>query len=325
LLDVSVATLLTFKRLEKLTTKSEDVMNAVKESDILVVDESAARIRRKVPFVATATYDAGAKTIHVKRFDENATIEQVRALFEGCGDITSIRLRYRVVTEQGKRVKKYKGSAEVEFSTEEAAEKACKLEGLKWDKDAEKDLIVSPFVAWAAAKKERLAAKALKKNEGKSPAGKNGSSKAEEEEEEGADGGAAKAESETFISGLIVDVQGISGDNITRFTIKDLFAQSGTVAFVEFENGDSTARIRYHDATCAAEAVKRCKEEAWEMEGNVVTASLLEGAEEHEYWHRAFERKRESSTRDKRGDSNKRKRGGGRGGRGGRGGKRGRR
>jgi len=77
-----------------------------------------------------------------------------------------------------------------------------------------------------------------------------------------------------YPKGVFVNVKGV-GEGCTIQTIKDLYAQYGTVKFVEFKEGQTDACIRYDTPEEAAECVKSEAESTSEICGAVPTVRLV--------------------------------------------------
>ncbi|KAF7724322.1 hypothetical protein EC973_001168 [Apophysomyces ossiformis] len=131
---VPITTIASFKKMRMLTTDLDLIIDAIKSSEFLEVDESNEKLRRKTP---VAQHDITSQSIYAKGFpkvdetvaDSEEANEKVLQLqdkivefFEQHGKVLSIRMRK---TEE--RPNKFKGSVFVEFDSAETAEKVASM------------------------------------------------------------------------------------------------------------------------------------------------------------------------------------------------------
>jgi hypothetical protein len=83
-----------------------------------------------------------------------------------------------------------------------------------------------------------------------------------------------EANYKAYPKGVFVNIKGV-GEGCTIQTIKDLYAQYGTVKFVEFKEGQTDACIRYDTPEEAAECIKCEAESKTEVCGAVPTVRLI--------------------------------------------------
>ena len=112
-----------------------------------------------------------------------------------------------------------------------------------------------------------------------------------------------------------------------KAALKDQFdVANEAIAFIDFEKGQTTARIRFNEENAAKELAEKIKEKLGEADKLMIkeaeiTFRALEDDEEAKYLEKAAS---DMKLRKEKNKGHKRRHGGRGGGRGGRGGKRGR-
>lgn len=311
---IPIDTLLTFNKLKAMTTDAAAVAAAMEGSDIVVVSDCKTKLRRKEPLPMDD--NSKQRTLYVKGFptEEDISIEDIEAKFSDFGKVLMVRIR-----RENNAEKKFKGSAFIEFSTEAEMQKAVdesntatvNEEGVPSSKvtlsyKETPFVCVMPFAEWLKRKQDK---KGGKKDKDTSSTGK----RVREEDEDSAD--EAPEKNEEYTKGCILHVENIPADgNFTLYQIKDVFKEKGNVKYVEYNEGDVAAFIRVADVE-SSEAIKKAVDNGdIKLGEGKITATVLEGAAEEEYWSKIISA---SNQGNKRGGGG---RGGGRGGRGGRGG-----
>jgi lupus La protein len=261
---VPIEVIATFNKVKQISTDVDFISKVLRTSEVLQVSEDGKRVRRLAPLPEVDTLDE--RSIYVKGFpqDETAadvTVESVSNFFQPYGKVLSVRLRRT-------KEKRFKGSVFVEFSTVEEAKKAAAAQGLKW-KD-QYDLLMLMKKEYIEQKKKELKEKRKRKREESEKKNQNETNPKKE-----------------ITEGLIVKVEHI-GDSqpISRDELKSLFSQFGQVKYVEFNDQEKKAFIRFATKTAAESALKEYADGSKEIGGNKVVVTLLTGDEEKEYWQK---------------------------------------
>ncbi|KAM0680382.1 hypothetical protein GINT2_001440 [Glugoides intestinalis] len=141
---VQISVLLTFKRLRAMNPTVEDVKEAVKDSNVVELNEDSLR---KIKTQEFADYlndkDISKRVVHMKGFCITSTLDDVKELLEAHCKPSKITLRRTQLGE-------FTGSCFVEFKTKEEAEEVLKLRielcAEKIDEDAKKQKIEPAFL-----------------------------------------------------------------------------------------------------------------------------------------------------------------------------------
>ena len=302
---VPIDIILTFKRLQALTTDAEVVAEALKDSTQVEVSSCGSKIRRvnKLDPVDTSK----ERTLYAKGYpidDEDVSIENITEIFSVYGKVLMVRLR------RSNDKSSFRGSLFVEFDKEEemrAAVAAAHTDGKVSMKYKETELLcVMPLGDWLARKQEKKAKRTQqtvdKKRKVNDISTNDGETGAKEEDSE-----------PSFTPGLILKVGNIPAD--ASFTqIKDFFGALGDVRFVDYTAGNTYSFIRFSSVE-TVETIKAVLEKGVPLVagGENLTHSSVTGEEEKEYW-RGIEKDMKNKKLNK--GKGKGGRGGGRGGRG---------
>jgi len=140
---VEIKTIASFKRMKMLTEDLKIIAEALTKSKNLEVDSTGTMVRRIAPLPETDT--TLQRSIYAKGLPQDSTIQSVEDLFNKYGKVTCVRLR------RHKTTKDFKGSAFIEFETEEQAKeiigkKVCGPDG--------KELIIKPKKDYLEEKKK---------------------------------------------------------------------------------------------------------------------------------------------------------------------------
>ena len=267
---VPIATLLTFNKLKALTTDVAEIVKAVEGSEVVTVSEDGLKIRRTSELPATD--NSKECTIYVKGYPtdtDEVTIDSVREQFSPYGEVALVRLR----REPASRT--FKGSVFVEFKEKDSALAALaaahNAEGavtLTY-KDKPFDCVMS-LQDWVERRNAKK--KGNKNNSETTPEETSGKRKADEIEED------------NYTPGLIIKVEGVPAE-ATLFQLKDALKAHGDVKYVDFTAGETSATVRTADET-STKAVMDAIEKGITVlpETPVITATLLTGEEESNYW-----------------------------------------
>ncbi|CAJ0592413.1 unnamed protein product [Cylicocyclus nassatus] len=271
---IPIKTLLTFNRLAAITTDADVIANAVKaaNSEIISVSEDGQKIRRNIgnPLPENSLeYWQKIKhcTVYMKGFEQNTSLDDIMTFAKKFGQVENVLMR------RTKPDRVFKGSVFITYKTREEAEKAQK-DDAKFGEIELKKMMQDDY--WAMKNQE---SKEKRQAEKLAKLAKNAAEHAE------------KIQAKTcakFVKGLILSVDGLP-DDTTVAAIKEFFRKFGDVGYVVYEAGQSKAEIRFSGAENGAQ-------EAWSKaaaagtDGKVlfqekeITAKVLEGEEEENYW-----------------------------------------
>lgn len=337
--DIEV--LLTFNNLKKLGATVESISTAVCDSDVVVLDDTKKRVKRKHPLPEKSEWKS--RTIYAKGWvagSEEPSVQSVKALFSPSGDVSSVRWRRWKDPDESRH---FKGSIFIEFATAEMAERAAAEEYFITVLGAEKKLIVMTADDYFVVKaketrenREKRKKRWLEKqnNEAKESNGLNATKKEDIKTENGVKEEDTKVEAvkeevkvgdekpkRELQRGMVLKFEGV-GPNLRRHEIKKAFQElGGDVAWVGFKEGDTEGVVRFGLEGNAKETMDAIIEKKAEIGGSVPNVWMLEGEEEEMWWKATWE-KMDAAGQKRRFDG-----GGGRGGkrrRSGRGGFRGR-
>jgi len=323
---VTMETMLKFKRLADLSQDAAKIVAALKmsKSGLIEVAEDGAKIRRDPAIPLPENTEESrkaleARTAYAKGFDkENSTLDELLDYFnETNPNVVSIQMRNWL--DKKTKEWKFKGSVFMTFKTEEACKTFVESEEKYKDASLIKKYQKKYFEEKSKENEERrarLGKKPLKK-------GDNQDVKEEVKKEE--------SDEKPFVlpKGSVLKLTGLGGD-ITREDIKEILKtdfgvnidkESGDIAFVTYEKGETEAKIRFK-----VENGAKAPAEAWvakdkvEIKGMTVVGALLEGEEEDKFLADSAQ-----DLKNRRNKNKGQKRKGGSHHHGGRGGKRGRR
>ncbi|KAM7350815.1 la related protein 7 [Cochliomyia hominivorax] len=109
---------MTFNKMKALTTKVDDIAKSLSNSQLLELDETRQKVKRKIPLTENRNVDE--KTLYVEALPSTADHEWVRQIFERFGKVAYISLpKYT----KSRRIKEF---GFVEFEKEESVKKAIK-------------------------------------------------------------------------------------------------------------------------------------------------------------------------------------------------------
>uniref|UniRef100_A0A1I7Z471 Lupus La protein n=1 Tax=Steinernema glaseri TaxID=37863 RepID=A0A1I7Z471_9BILA len=299
---VTLDTMLKFKRLAQISSDKEEIAQALATSELIDVSDDNTKIRRSadipVPENSLEYWQTiKNRTVYVKGFEEDAKLDDLLQFFTESGNVDNVLMR------RAKPSKTFKGSVFVTFKTDEEAKVFVENDVKEYKGKELTKMMQNDF--W---QKNAQESKERRQNE---RAAKNAKRNAVDAE---------RAKSQVlaqFTKGLILDIDGLPTDAALN-DVKNFFRQFGDVGYVVYEAGQSKAQIRFGGDEDGAK-------QAWEKavaqgtDGKVlykeaeITAKVLEGDEEAQYW---VEFNKQKATKRDRHDNSKR---GGRGGRGGRG------
>jgi len=112
---VSLDIICSFSRMQQLTKNQSDVVSAIKKSSMLELDKDEKMVRRKTQLPETISMDE--RSAYVKGLPLDGTFDSIQPLFK---DFKVFAIRLRRNRDTGKT---FKGSAFVEFETEDELKK----------------------------------------------------------------------------------------------------------------------------------------------------------------------------------------------------------
>eukprot|EP00873_Tetraselmis_striata_P024318 jgi/Tetstr1/444582/TSEL_032433.t1 len=269
-----------------------DLAGALKASSTaLTVSEDGTKVKRNTLLADAkeAIQAADARSLYVGPFPYTATLEQITEFFEQHGPVNCVRLRRHMES------KDFRGSAFVEFDSEETAAKVGALE-LVYDGAPLRMTPKTEFVEQKIAEREARTNSAHHKGE-----------EDVAEEKEG-DGG--------FEAGLVVFFKWKEGEDtaaVSREMITEgLGGADAGIAFIDYGRGAPEGHLRFKTPELAQKALEGVGEDKEKLlAGKTALMHAVEGEDEEKYWKQVAQKRLDLRSR-----------GGGRGGR--RGGGRGR-
>ncbi|KAL6067909.1 La protein 1 [Balamuthia mandrillaris] len=257
---VPISLIASFSRMKNLSQDVEFIASTLKDSEVVEVSEDGKQVKRKIPLPQEDT--SSRRSIYAKGFPKDSTIEDLHEFFSKVGEVLSVRMRRN-------KDKSFKGSAFIEFKTEEDVSKAVS------EKHAYKDnelLVLTKQEYFNKKREERKQREAARKTKN-------------------------KRKNEEWERGLILHVTGVP-ETATKWDLKELFQKHGA-KFVDHEEGQKEARVRMATPEEASKAVQTINEEKVELKGSALTCRLLEGEEEEKHWKMINERKASVQSKKK--------------------------
>ncbi|CAM9134525.1 unnamed protein product [Ectocarpus sp. 12 AP-2014] len=284
LMDISV--LMTFNKLKNIVKKADLspeeglalIARMGEASPSLRVSEDKKQIGRAAAMTEEAGEERIARTVQTKGYPKESSIkiEDVEKLFSDAGKANYVK----ICKAGGNKLT----SIFVEFDKKEAADKAvARSEDYFYEGEP---IAVRP----AKSDEERAAAHA-----------------------------APAPEPIVFEAGKIIHIAGIPESGVSRESLKNAVESFGTALYVDFSFGGREAWIRRNPAEAAATVASAKETDGLTLAAEVEekgTVSLLEGADEKDYYDRMEKMRAERLNRG-RGRGRGRGKGRGRGGRGG--------
>jgi len=120
---VPISVVLDFKRMKNLTQDPQDVVDALKTSDIVDIDAEKKMIKRKEMALEEGVSD---KTLFIKGWPTTIKIEEVTEVCSKLGLVTNVKIRRRADKTQ-------KPSCWVEFESEEKAKEIAEKQKLEFN------------------------------------------------------------------------------------------------------------------------------------------------------------------------------------------------
>ncbi|XP_071450711.1 la protein homolog [Hetaerina americana] len=275
---IPLTTMLNFKRLATLTTDLDIIADALKKSSKLIeVDGEKKKIRRSsekpLPAMTESRMkEVQARTIYCKGFTkENATLDKLLEYFGQFGTVDNIQMRSYLDKATNEYI--FKGSVFVLFATKEEAEEFLKKDTVEYE--GVKLLTKRQEEYFSDKKKEREEKRKMQKakvqqatNRQSQTAGQKSQDDDDKESDE-----EVEEKGSGFPRGALVYMKNVP-KNATREDIKSAVASvwkkgakegedtNITVAYVDYNMGDSEGWIRLAEADTAVTLVQRAKEVA---------------------------------------------------------------
>lgn len=259
----------------------QGVSKSLEPSTLLKVSEDGQMVGRKHKLdLEAAAAKVDARSLHVRPFPWRTTMEDIETTFKDVGKLLSIRLRRHPAT------KDFKGSAFLEFETEEEAHRVQELDIMH--KGAK--LVMEKKVDAMEREKEEekeAAARAAAAPVSEAPAS------------------ATEGKMPDYTPGVIVEVK-IEGEVPETFQREDLKELLGGVEagvkFIEYVKGQNEGYIRFDTPEHANAALEKVGD-GIDHEGKSIQISLLEGEAEVQYWRKVEELQRAKRDRSSGGRS----------------------
>lgn len=291
-------------RVRSLSSDRQLLVDALRSSASLVVDDAGRRVRRAsalAPLTESERAEISRKTVYVEGFPVGAREDDLRALFETAGAVEFIDMPRFPLSQRSK------GFSFVQFSDASVAQAAC-ARAWRWPApqsgDAKggpaanlKQLRLMSKASWEELKREYKASesigRALSRLHNSAVGG-------------GAHGvGAALAGSRTeaFTPGLLVKVSNIA-PTVSRARLRDCVMMAATPAYVDFapESLDPPvggaaapreATLRFRTARDAHRVLTTFAARPLSLGGMSVGFRAVGGREEEAYWEVVHDRRRE--------------------------------
>lgn len=254
---------------------TQSVVKALEPSTLLKVSDDGQKVGRKQKLdLEAAAAKVDARSLHVRPFPWRTTMEDIESTFKDIGTLLSIRLRRHPAT------KDFKGSAFLEFETEEEADRVRKLDVMH---KGAKLVMEKKTEAMEREKEEEkeAAARAAAAPVGESPAP------------------ATEEKMPEYTPGVIVQVkiQGEIPETFQREDLKELLGgDEAGVKFIEYVKGQDAGYVRFNSPENAKTLLEKTGD-GIAHDGKTVQVSLLEGEEEIQYWRKVEELKKAKRDR----------------------------
>lgn len=284
---VAIETLLTFNRLKSLSTEENVIVEALKKStsQLLEVSADGKKIRRNPEKPAPEgnrehQQKLDELTVYAKGFPPTTTIDELLEFFAQFGQCINVFMRRLPVT------RKFKGSVFATFATKEEAAAFLDKEGVKFN---ELELAREMKTSYVARKRGEREARQEEKAKKKAT---NQEANAAEE----ADG------EDDIVLGCLLRLTGL-GPKTSWESLKQALAPFAEIAFVDYSRGKPEAVVRFVEEGSAQAVLAKLEEqgEKLKIDDNQVTAVVLEGDEETEYWKKMAAARRDKKTRSSKG------------------------
>jgi len=268
-------TMFKFKRLESLSTDQEVVCAALATSTtgLIEISEDKTKVRRNkdmpVPANINDVFDAAQfRTAYAKPFPLKSELDKLQEKLEKYGVIDYIQMRRDVR-------KNFKGSVFIQFRNKEDCEAFVNNPDLEYENQK--------LIKYM--KKDYMEMKDLEKKTQKED-------KIQKREKDNQDRKNVVDEklSERITKGAILQVKGLSEESKLD-ELKEFFNKFGECAWVDYNSGETDAKVRFKGADSGKQAIEKAKElgEGFKLGDTELEVNLLEGEEEIKQWQFIFE------------------------------------
>ncbi|XP_038606967.1 lupus La protein [Tachyglossus aculeatus] len=281
---IPLETMIKFNRLSRLTTDFNVIVEALKKSkaELMEISEDETKIRRSpnkpLPEV-TDEYknDVKNRSIYVKGFPTDATLDDIKEWLEGKGQVQNIQMRRTLH-------KSFKGSIFAVFDSVESAKKFVEVPGQKY-KDTELLILF---------KEDYFA----KKNEERKQNKVEAKAKAKQEQEKQKQAEEAELKSLDEKIGCLMKFSGELDDQTCREDLHALFSNHGEIQWIDFVRGAKEGIILFKEkAKDALDKAKEANSGNLQLRNKDVTWEVLEGETEKEALKKIIEDQQESLTK----------------------------
>ena len=254
---------------------TQSVVKALEPSTLLKVSDDGLKVGRKQKLdLEAAAAKVDARSLHVRPFPWRTTMEDIESTFKDIGTLLSIRLRRHPGT------KDFKGSAFLEFESEEEADRVQKLDVMHKGAKLVMEKKTEAMEREKEEEKEAAARAAV------APVSESPAPGTEEKMPE-------------YTPGVIVQVkiQGEIPETFQREDLKELLGgDEAGVKFIEYVKGQDGGYVRF-DSPEHAKTVLEKTRDGIDHDGKTIQVSLLEGEQEIQYWRKVEELKRAKRDR----------------------------
>lgn len=292
---IPLSVLITFKRLQMLTTDFETIINAMKKSrsGLIEIHEEDKKLRRHpnhpVPG-SQAELDLAlrTRTVFVKGFPktDDVNIDKLLNFFEKFGSVESVQMKKQF------KSKDFSGAVFVVFATEERAKEfidQAKENPIKFNET---------FALECSLQDDHYKKKALESANGGKPVDKQTKKeKRKEELEKKTNEHLGKLNNENLLGALIH--LGELAPETTRELIKEKFTPFTKMPWVDFNKGDPEAWVRLNEANTAKDVLEKvlaAGDGKLVINNKEVKSRIVEGEEEDKFWKEANEKRAASRT-----------------------------
>lgn len=273
---VELSTMLRFKRLAGICSDPEIIAAALLNSKLMQVSEDRSKIRRDpdLPLPENSLehwQTVKHRTVYVKGFPLDATLDDVQSFFKQFGIIENIVMR-----RERSGTKAFKGSVFATFKDRETAKTFVNNDTKQYKGSDIIKMLQEDY--WTSKQQRTRERKAADKN------AKLGKKVAEISEQN-------KSYATThFVKGLVLAVEGLPKEGVDIIKMKEFFNKFGTVGYVALQLDEQKAKIRFAGEEGGAgkaweAAVAAADDGKVIFLGSEIKAHVLDGDEETEYWN----------------------------------------
>jgi len=327
---VPMEVMLKFQRLASLSTDSKVILSSLKKggSGLMEVDDDHQKIRRCPTLPLPEWNDARRQelmdnTVYVKGFEKTeTTLDDLLEFFGKFPNVLNVSKRLYEDRKDPERKKHFKGSVFVVFKDRVSAQNFMDMKSVK-SPDGKEELIRKWQKDYLDEKDKEFEDKKKQRREEK---------QSHKKAKEFAKGGEAKehaadddsTENVELPLGSVLQLEGFkeNGDtkreDIKEKLIEDFQMEATSIAFVYYNKGETSAKLRFQNENAAKDLVGVMKEKLGDKKFTVknteIEFKVLEGEEESDFLQQC---KKDIAERKMQGKKSHKRRGGFSGGRGG--------